>query len=148
VIAYKNYRRSQSPIAGAAFQPVSLTRLASQGTVACAALSPDGEYVAYAFADKGRQSLGLLQIATSTSKEVVRPAEITYDGLTCTPDGRFIYYVARARDEEQDKLYRISTDGGVPTPLLGDILRAVHFSPDGKQIAFIRSVADASSSDH
>lgn len=129
-----------------AFHRGQWSRLTTTGQVTLATISPDGKYVAHTVDHAGQQSLRLRQVATTSDKEIIAPASIRYRGLTFSPDGNYIYYIASTPDTPQLALYQIATLGGEMKKLLvglaGDIdhgVRAtVRFSPDGKQITFLR----------
>jgi eukaryotic-like serine/threonine-protein kinase len=143
---YGIYRlASQRNVPAPSFQRAPITRLTTKGNVTRAAISPDGKYVVHVVDDMGQQSLRLRQVATTTDKEIIAPALVTYRSLTFTPDGNYIYYISRSRDLPQPALYQVSTLGGdpkrVPVKLEGefvDLVRGapVSFSPDGKRFVF------------
>ncbi len=87
----------------------------------------------------GKQSLWLRQTATSSNVQIIAPADVTYIGLTFSPDGNFIYYVPRQRDAGQNELYVMPVLGGAPQKLVSDVDSAVTFSPDGNRLAFVRN---------
>jgi DNA-binding winged helix-turn-helix (wHTH) protein/Tol biopolymer transport system component len=66
--------------------------------------------------------------------------------LTCSPDGKLIYFVNRHRPQ---KIWRVSTDGGAPTEIgsgMGErVSSALSVSPDGKFLAYtyIQHLPDA-----
>jgi DNA-binding winged helix-turn-helix (wHTH) protein/Tol biopolymer transport system component len=61
--------------------------------------------------------------------------DLSYPG--CSPDGKFVYYVNRHRPQ---KVWRISTDGGLPVEIssgLGEgITGSLSVSPDGKLLSY------------
>jgi serine/threonine protein kinase/Tol biopolymer transport system component len=133
------------------FHEAKWTRLTTSGKVTRAAISPDGKYVVHVVDDAGRQSLRVRQVATQSNVEIAAPAPVTYESLTFTPDGNYIYYVLEAKDLRQPVLYYVSMFGGDPkrVPVKLDTAtqdmphRAlVSFSPDGKRFAYSRSVSD------
>jgi Tol biopolymer transport system component len=113
-------------------KPMSITRVTSLGNVIGAAISPDGEYAAYAYSENGLHSLWVRQMATGSTVQIVAPARLQLAGGKFAPDGRSFFYTAR------DTLYQIPVLGGTPRKLLTNISGAVSFSPDGKRIAFQR----------
>ena len=143
---YKLARRSETALS---FQSARLTRLTTTGKATMVAISPDAKWVVHVMNDGGKRSLWTRQVATQSNIEIVPPAVVTYRGLTFSPDGTYIYYCVSSKDAPQIAVFRVSTLGGTPTKLLnnvdGDIDHAVSatvsFSPDGKQIAFLRREA-------
>jgi len=117
------------------FQMEKLIRLTTSGNAVEAAISLDGNYVAYATAESGRQALWLRQISTGVDRQLVPPATGEYAGITFSKDG-FIYYVFL--NKEMGKLYRVPMLGGDPKLLVKDVDSPISFSPDGKRFAFIR----------
>src|SRR6266567_3508666 len=117
------------------FQMEKLIRLTTSGNAVEAAISLDGNYVAYATAESGRQALWLRQISTGVDRQLVPPATGEYTGITFSEDG-FIYYVFL--NKEMGKLYRVPMLGGDPKLLVKDVDSPISFSPDGKRFAFIR----------
>lgn len=131
---------SRSPEAANAetvFQKFKLTRLSTSGRVTSAVLSPDGRYMIYAQRDEGNESLWLKQVATTSNVQIIGPTKISYKGLTFSPDGNHLYYVARDRNE-LGTLYQMPVLGGPPRELIRDVDSGVTFSPDGKRLAFFR----------
>jgi len=119
---------------------VKLTRLTANGKVLAVAVSRDGRYVAYAAGPTRQQGLWVMQTGTGSGVQIVAPAdEVAYEGLTFSPDSDHVYYVRRLGNNPAD-LYRVPTLGGTPKRLLVDLETAVEFSPDGRQIAFVREV--------
>lgn len=100
-------------------------------------MSPDGAYVIYAQSDEGKESLWLKQVATTSSVQIVAPTVVSYKGLTFSPDGKHLYYVARDRNQ-LGTLYQIPALGGPPKELFKDVDSGATFSPDGKRLAFFR----------
>jgi eukaryotic-like serine/threonine-protein kinase len=117
------------------FKTIKIERLTTTGKAVCSAISPDGRYFAYALNDAGQQSLWLRQVNTTNITEIVPPAPVEYQGITFSRDGNFIYY---ARTEPEGVLYRTPTLSGAVRKLLVNVDSAITFSPDGKQIAFVR----------
>ena len=136
------------------FQQIEITQLTTTGKVINAAISPDGRYVAYAvdelgesfyFGGKTKQSLWVRQVAGS-DVQVSSSAEVSYVGLTFSPDGDFLY-VARSEDKGLiHALYKVPALGGTAQRLIADVDTKVTLSPDGKQTAFIRDSGEKSES--
>jgi eukaryotic-like serine/threonine-protein kinase len=123
------------------FQDMSMKKLTNTGKVAMATVSPDGQYVFNVQTDdSGNQSLWMRHIATGSNKEILPATDTRYMGLTFTPDGNYVYFV-RIEPERPDigVLYQIPVLGGEPKKLVDDVDSAVTFSPDGKQMAFVRN---------
>ncbi|MBL8189642.1 MAG: winged helix-turn-helix domain-containing protein, partial [Acidobacteria bacterium] len=119
---------------------LTLTNLTTTGNVACSAISPDGKFVAYAITETPqRSSLWLMQLASLNTQQIVAPAELQYHAMTFSPDGQFIYYVARERQSPRT-LFKVSALGGASKKLLDNVETAISFSPDGSRFVFRRSI--------
>jgi Tol biopolymer transport system component/DNA-binding winged helix-turn-helix (wHTH) protein len=128
------------------FQETRLARFTTSGRVTCAAISPDGKYVALATIEDGRESLWLRQVGTSNNGvQVIPPSDFHYNRLTFSPDGDYIYYTGAAINS-MTELRRIPKLGGAPSILGEDIDSPPAFSPDGKQITYVRNYPDQNES--
>lgn len=130
--------RSSVRHVSAAATPIE-TRLTGAQTWQALAISPDGQYLAYALSDGTKTSVRLRQISNGGEVEVLPPARTYFRGLTFSPDGSFLYFV---RSEEENfffaYLYRMPALGGAIRKLIADVDSPVSFSPDGQRFAFIR----------
>jgi Tol biopolymer transport system component len=135
----------ESASAARPFDSLKLTRLTTGGGANQAAISPDGRYVAYVSLKDGKPSLWLRQIATTSNVQVVQPGDARYAGLSFAPDGNHIYYVD-ARDAFARRLYQMPILGGGARLILEEVDSPIAFSPDGKQLAFLRSHPDQGTS--
>jgi eukaryotic-like serine/threonine-protein kinase len=125
------------------FESISLRRLATQGNVVVAAISPDGRYVAYATSATGQQTLTVRQVATAIDRVVVAPGPYWYGGVTFSKDGSYLYFVRGDAGDETEigRLYQVSVLGGDPRKILDDVDSPITLSPDGARLAFIRGDA-------
>ena len=133
-------QRPAEPQAFAALKP--MRRLTNTGTAFNAAISPDGRYVVHVDGDTERPSLWMRQASTTSSVEIVKPAEGSYYELTFSPDGESVFYLFRSRGKAVAALFKVPVLGGPPRKVLDDANTAPTFSPDGSQMAFIRGAAD------
>lgn len=122
----------------ATLQSMKMNRVTQSGRVAQAALSPDGQNVAYVERDGEMQSLWLQRVGTTNTLQLLPPAKLTYWNPVFSPDGHTLYYSKCRPDCE---LYRIPVLGGVETALGIRSNSPVTFSPDGNRIAYMRSDA-------
>ncbi len=121
-----------------AFRRITLTKQTSSGKALLPAISRDGKYVAYALEDGDSQSLWVKQTAINNNAQLVAPAEVVFKGVTFSPDNDFIYYVARPRDGQVNRLYQVPLLGGAPRELMANVDSPVAFSPNGRYFAFVR----------
>jgi eukaryotic-like serine/threonine-protein kinase len=138
-IAYRWLSTETSSRPPAAPQSMKIARLTSTGMADKAAISPDGKYVVHVASENGQQSLRVRQVSTSSDLQIAPLSDVHYAGITFSPDGEFIYYVASGQNSLTPNLYRIPALGGAPRKLISDVGSAVSFSADGQQLAFIRN---------
>ena len=119
------------------FQNVKLTKFTTTGKAVKAAISPDGKYVAYVLSDSGQQSVWLRQMATGKELQIVPPERTDIYGVTFSRDGNFVFYVSQPQNRLA-VLYQVPSLGGAPDKLIEDVDSPVTFSPDGRQLAFLR----------
>jgi DNA-binding winged helix-turn-helix (wHTH) protein/Tol biopolymer transport system component len=115
---------------------LQVVKVTDSGQAQGVAISADGKYVVYSFANGEAESLRLRQVATQSDIELL-PSGPGFHGLTFSPDGTRIYLV---RSDEKDPffkyLYSIPVFGGQPRKLVSDVDSAVRFSPDGKHLVY------------
>ena len=121
-------------------------RLTKAGRAECAAVSPDGQFVAYALEEAGQQSLYVRRTTSAVNTvRVVGPGALEFVGVAFSPDGEFVYYAVKPADEVIASLYSTPALGGQPPrKILTDIDSAPAFAPDGRRFAFLRIAGDGS----
>jgi eukaryotic-like serine/threonine-protein kinase len=142
IVAFGAYRflgRNKSAIDT---RNISIRPLTEHGQVTdFASISSDGKLVAYG-SREGERSLRVKQVATGSEVSVVpRQAGFFGPGATFTPDGNYLYY---AHDDPANtnsvNLYSVPALGGEPHQVVGDVGSAPAFSPDGKRMAYRRTI--------
>src|SRR6185436_11371156 len=78
-------------------------------------------------------------IATSSNVQINEPADVSYIGLTFSPDGNYIYYLKVEKGKNIRTLYQVPVLGGASRKILDNIDSSITFSPDGNQFAFTRN---------
>ena len=122
------------------FSSIRMQRITTTGQAYSGALSFDGRYVAYCEDNNGKKSLSLRQLASTNSVQLLPPAPRAFLSPEFTPDGSFIDYLEKVNLTDRfGTLYQISVLGGPPRKLVDRLDGLVTFSPDGRQMAFVRS---------
>ena len=126
------------PSENQAFSSFQFSRITSTGYVQGAAISPDNRYICYSQFEKGKYSLWVRQLATSSNIQIRTPQQDFIGDPIFSNDGNFIYY--RMLDQQADvaALYRIPVLGGNSVKVISNVQGSVTFSPDGAQFAFNR----------
>jgi eukaryotic-like serine/threonine-protein kinase len=109
-----------------------IRKLTDSGKVTRAAISPDGNYFAYTEETAGKQGLLVRQVNGTVRHPIVEPDEVTYTGLSFSPDGEFVYYVRQRLNENAGTLYRVRMLGGSSEKLTEGVDTPITFAPDGR----------------
>lgn len=123
----------------------------SCGEVGSPAWSPDGSQLAFLRFDAGGARVLRHDFATNRQTELTRlklmPSLWSHRMLAWSPDGRWVAVSDQAPQGESVLVYRVSLDGGQRLPLSAPLAdRTVidvepSFSPDGRQVAFVRMIS-------
>lgn len=126
---------------------IDIQPLTAVGDACCAGISPDGAFVAFVRNRNGASSVWVRQIASGSAVEIV-PATPGRDirSVTVTPDGAFVDFTSRDSGEAAFDLWRVPFLGGQRRLLIASVWSGLGWSADGRSMAFIRRLADASSS--
>ncbi|MFN2578365.1 MAG: S41 family peptidase [Pyrinomonadaceae bacterium] len=100
--------------------------------------SPDGRKLAFGSTRTGNGDIYVLTIDTGDLKR------LTYDDSNdqldaWSADGRWLYFTSNSRDIGTTDIYRVSSDGGTPMQVSGDLYANEYFaapSHDGNSVAF------------
>jgi serine/threonine protein kinase len=120
------------------FRDFTVAQITNTGRTGLTALSPDGKYVVSTQTDNGMHSLWLRNIETGSDTQILASVPFDYLSLAFSPDANYIYF-RRLTDESIWNLYRLPVLGGTAELLGKDIDSDVFFSPDGRQIAYVRA---------
>jgi Tol biopolymer transport system component len=141
-VAFAVFRWTTGGVPPLDLQNMRISRLTQNGKAINATLSPDGRYVVYVLAEGEKQSLWMRQVAAESSVQIMPADRMQFYGLTFSPDGNFLYFVAAGvgpnKNSNQSYLYKVPALGGTPRQLIADIDTAISIAPDGKRMAFVR----------
>lgn len=139
-------RPVSAPAASPSLRDFQISQLTTSGIAVHPAISPDGRYVVYVQPEAGDPpgvSLWVRQIATSSTIRIVPPEPgVVIAAPTVTSDGNFVDFVRG--QGLTPALWRVPLLGGEPSLLAERIASPVGWSPDGRQMAFVRVFANAS----
>jgi Tol biopolymer transport system component/DNA-binding winged helix-turn-helix (wHTH) protein len=102
------------------------------------AISPDGKSIAYVQFVKGKASLWLGQVESNSSTMIDADRPTIYNAITFSRDGQTLYLTETDLGNGETKLVRMPAIGGAPTELAANVNSIATFSPDGRQLAFMR----------
>ncbi|HWW14773.1 MAG TPA: protein kinase, partial [Candidatus Dormibacteraeota bacterium] len=126
-----------------AFQSIRITKVSGTHNARIAAMSPDGNYLAYVLNNEGNESLWLRHLSSESNVQIIPPQRVAYSALRFSPDGSHIYYshtlLASGQASQEYDLYRIPVLGGTPQLLVKDIDTNPSFSHDGQHFVFLRA---------
>jgi eukaryotic-like serine/threonine-protein kinase len=123
---------------------IRIRQLTDHGqAVGFAAISADGKMIAYGRRE-GERSLRVKQVQTGSEVTVVPPQSGFFgSGATFTPDGNYLYYAHHdPANPNNINLYAVPALGGASRQIVSDVASTVAFSPDGKRMAYRRTVPD------
>jgi Tol biopolymer transport system component len=138
VVMLMTRENTPTTVADATPPKASFERITSLGTVIDATISPDGKYIVYATSENARQGLAIRQLATGSTIDLVPALSGGMWGTSFSPDGNAVYYGLVTPDEPTKAIYRVPILGGTPRKLVSGIDSPPTFSPDGKQMAWLR----------
>ena len=140
---YLRNRRVNQAIEAEQHESMHIAKVTGSGQVRTGAISPDGKYIVYVLADARRnQSLVLRHVATGQEVTIVVPTRTIITGLTFSRDSNYVYFVSAPEAESAGVLYRITVLGGNPQELVKGTEGAITFSPDDRQMAYLRHEPD------
>ena len=136
----KTVSENPPPMSAVLFQNIELKNITHVGNIVNNALSPDGRYVIFTTTDARGESLWLRQLGTDSTQQVLAPADVRFFGVSFSHDGEYIYFLRGERANPFPRtLFRVPTLGGITEKILYDMNWCPSFSPDGRQITFVRN---------
>ena len=131
------------------FNSMRIARLTTGGKVGnasikgYASISPDGKFVVFRTTELGKDSLWVKQVPTGSVVKIVPDLPGKVGGTTFSKDGSLIFF-SMFETDPRGTLYQVPVLGGTPQRIMAGVTSAVTFSPDGKQIAFVRTEPEES----
>jgi Tol biopolymer transport system component/DNA-binding winged helix-turn-helix (wHTH) protein len=122
------------------FTAITITRLTDSGNIRDVTISSDGNRLAFVQIEAGRDELRIRDLTTNQQIQLLEPQERLCWGLRFTHDGQSLYYNTTEPNSTISVLYRIGAPGGEPPQKISvNVDSQISLSPDGSQIAFVRS---------
>jgi len=122
------------------FMAITPTRLSDSGNIQDVTISPDGNRLAFVPIEAGQQGLRIRDLTTNHQIQLLERQERLCWGLRFAHDGQNLYYHTTEPNSTISVLYRINARGGEPPHKISvNVDSEISLSPDGSQIAFIRS---------
>jgi Tol biopolymer transport system component/DNA-binding winged helix-turn-helix (wHTH) protein len=115
-------------------EKVEMQRLTFSGNVLSTVIAPDGR----SFAFSSNDGLFLQDIGSGSSIKLDVAGHKFFGNLQFSPDGEHIYFRDAVRSDRGGNVFRVSRLGGAAQKVIDNVWSTPGFSPDGKQIAFIR----------
>jgi serine/threonine protein kinase/Tol biopolymer transport system component len=119
--------------------PPALTHLTHEGQVMDVAISGDARLLAVVQIEAGKQSLWINDLVSGEKWQLLPPDPALCWGLRFTPNGQSLFYITTQPSSTISVLYRMPVRGGPSQKLVVNIDAPLAVSPDGMQIAFVRS---------
>jgi Tol biopolymer transport system component len=118
---------------------MKIEQVTTSGDATMVTTSPDGRYIVYVRRNGGMESLWMRQVESGGNVQILPPDQVSFKGVRFSPDGAYLYFVRSDKGTANfNYLYQMPVLGGTPRQLVRDIDAAPAFSPDGKQIAYVR----------
>lgn len=122
----------------AASKQIKTKFIATAGNVLNAVISPNGQFILYVQEEHGTEALRLRQVNELGDTILVPADNVSFSGIQFSPDGNNVFYTV-FKDSPTGELYRKPVLGGAAQKIADDVDSTVSFSPNGNQLAFIRS---------
>ncbi len=124
-------------------QTITFKRLTPDIFALGGTISPDGKTVAFNLIENGSEAIWRKIVATGETAQLT-PKHLSSESycvqLRYSPDGQWLYFGCMETEGSQSSIngYRIPAQGGVPQKIIVNVRSDYTFSPDSKQVAFVR----------
>ena len=115
--------------------------LTIDGHAGHATISPDGRFIAYVRRDQTHSSVIVKQLSSNSEVVIMPPsAEADYYAPSVTPDSSYVDVLVDARRNPEDERFivRVPFLGGTPRRIIDRAASGLGWSPDGREMAFVR----------
>ena len=116
------------------FGNMKINKVTNNGRIHSAAISPNGNYLAYVIKEGEQRSLWVKYLVTNSNIQITQPELEAYMTPVFSHDSNYIYFAK----SEPGSLYQVASLGGPPKKLLTDLSSQIAISPDGQRFAFVR----------
>lgn len=121
------------------FEGMQISRLTHDGYIMDVAISPGARLLAYVLIENGKQSLWIQRLESGEKWTLSAPDPALCWGLKFSPDNQSLFFITTQPNSTISVLYRVLLRGGPAQQLVVNIDAGIALSPDGTQLAFVRS---------
>jgi Tol biopolymer transport system component/DNA-binding winged helix-turn-helix (wHTH) protein len=121
------------------FGAMQITRLTHDGYIMDVGISKDARLLAYVPIVSGKQALNIQDLQTGERWQLLGPDTALCWGLKFSHDRQTLFYIITQPNSTISVLYRIPLRGGQAQKLVVNIDSPIALSPDGMEMAFVRS---------
>lgn len=121
------------------FGAMQIKRLTHDGLIMDVGISADARLMAFVLIAAGKQSLWMKDLQSGEKWQLRSPDPALCWGLRFTPDSKNLFFITTQPNSTISVLYRMSVRGGPAQKLVVNIDAGIALSPDGMEIAFVRS---------
>ncbi len=122
---------------------MKIEQITTSGDATVVTVSPDGRFIVYVRQKGADESLWMRQVESGGNVQVLPAEQVHFNSVKFSPDGAYLYFVRSDKGTKNfSYLYTMPVLGGSPRQLGRDVDVAPVFSPDRKQMAYVRGVPD------